>query len=188
MRRRNAKASREPVEVTSCVAEIMGTELFTLTPDTGVAAALRLAATKRITHFLVIDDGNLTGIVCQSDLAQARKDNMVADCMSTPVLCISPETTIEEAAGIMQENAVGCLPVVTGTFLVGMVTREVVGTPPVEVTELDVIEEEKPEPEPTECAACGSKRKVRRDLRCSLIPLCETCARVVPADEPMKGN
>lgn len=176
------------VEPSSCVAEIMGTELFTLTPDTGVAAALRLASSKRITHFLVIEDGNLTGIVCQSDLQHARRDNMVSDCMSTPVLCISPETTIEEAAGIMEENSVGCLPVVTGTFLVGMITRDVVGANPVPVTVLDEIEEEKPEPEPQECAACGSRRKVKRDLRCSLIPLCDACSKVVPTDEPMKGN
>lgn len=185
MRRATTKRVESQLEPTSCVAEVMGTELFTLTPDTGVAAALRLASQKHITHFLVIEDGNLTGIVCHSDLAHARRETMVADCMSTPVLCISPETTIEEAAGIMEENAVGCLPVVTGTFLVGMITREEV---PAAVSILDDLEEEEPT-EPDECAACGSRKKVRRDLRCSLIPLCDHCARVVPTiDEPMKGN
>src|SRR5919201_2374166 len=112
------------MDASCCVAEVMGTELFTLTPDTVVGSALRLAAHKRIHHFLVIEDGSLTGIVCQADLQQARTSAMVGECMSSPVLCIGPETTLKEAADIMQENSVGCLPVVTGAFLVGVITRD----------------------------------------------------------------
>src|SRR5436190_3889208 len=112
------------LDASCCVAEVMGTELFTLTPDTVVGSALRLAATKRIHHFLVIEDGSLTGIVCQADLQQARTSALVGECMSSPVLCIGPETTLKEAADIMSENSVGCLPVVTGAFLVGVITRD----------------------------------------------------------------
>ena len=63
MRRQRQKGSRagsrgtqSTIDETSCVAEIMGTELFTLTPDTMVGSALRLASTRRIQHFLVIED------------------------------------------------------------------------------------------------------------------------------------
>src|SRR6266496_107872 len=51
-----------------CVAEVMGTELFTLTPDTVVASARRLAFDHGIRHLLVLDGGTLTGIVCDEDL------------------------------------------------------------------------------------------------------------------------
>ena len=43
--------------------------------------------------------------------------------MTSPVQCISAETTLQEAVDIMGANDVDCLPVVTGAFLVGMVTR-----------------------------------------------------------------
>ena len=43
-----------------CVAEVMGTELYTLTPDTVVASARRLAFDNGIDHLLVLDNGTLT--------------------------------------------------------------------------------------------------------------------------------
>ena len=48
--------------------------------------------------------------------------------MSSPVLCIGPDTTLRDAVDIMAENNIGCLPVVTGAFLVGMVTLEALAT------------------------------------------------------------
>ncbi len=107
-----------------CVAEIMGTELYTLTPDTVVASAKRLARENGIEHLLVLDNGTLTGIVCGEDLPRAARDGLGGECMSSPVLCIGPDTTLQDAVEIMAENDIGCLPVVTGAFLVGMVTME----------------------------------------------------------------
>jgi predicted transcriptional regulator len=176
------------MDASCCVAEVMGTELFTLTPDTVVGSALRLAATKRIHHFLVIEDGSLTGIVCQDDLRQARHGALVGECMSSPVLCIGPETTLKEAADIMQENEVGCLPVVTGAFLVGVITRDKLtrmGLPPEEVPEPTITTDVASAPI---CAACGGAHEVRRDLRTGMLNLCAECAAVMPANDPPRGN
>jgi len=174
------------MDASCCVAEVMGTELFTLTPDTVVGSALRLAAHKRIHHFLVIEDGSLTGIVCQADLQQARTSALVGECMSSPVLCIGPETTLKEAADIMQENSVGCLPVVTGAFLVGVITRD-------KLVRMGVESEDEAQVEPApdamgECAACGARKGVRRDLRTGMLSLCADCAAVMPAADPPRGN
>lgn len=177
-------------DASCCVAEVMGTELFTLTPDTVVGSALRLAATKRIHHFLVIEDGSLTGIVCQADLRLARQGALVGECMSSPVLCIGPETTLKEAADIMQENAVGCLPVVTGAFLVGVITRDKLSRMGVSPEEEEKIELPDSEREPTHaaCAACGNPNGVRRDLRTGLLFLCTDCAAVMPTTDVPRGN
>ena len=79
-------------EVGACsVAEVMGTELYTLTPDTVVASAKRLAIDNGIDHLLVLDNGTLAGIVCQGDLRGAARNALVGDCMSSPVLCIGPD-------------------------------------------------------------------------------------------------
>jgi CBS domain-containing protein len=173
----------------------MGTDLFTLTPDTVVASALRLANAKRIRHFLVIEDGNLTGIVCQSDLRQARDTSLVGTCMKTPVLCIGPETTVEDAAEIMEQNAVGCLPVVTGAFLVGMITRDrlakLTGKPvrsaPPKIEE-SFIDPTGSDADDHECAACGRASGVKPYLRSGLLPLCRECAALMPSSDPKPAN
>jgi CBS domain-containing protein len=171
----------------------MGTELFTLTPDTAVGSALRLATSKQIHHFLVIDDGSLAGIVCESDLLQARAGSLVESCMRSPVLCIGPETTVREAADIMAENAVGCLPVVTGAFLVGMVTRDrleqLAGKDATRARSdaVDAVEEVGPIESPI-CAACGGTEGVTPNVRAGLLELCTDCSAIVPALDPPRGN
>jgi CBS domain-containing protein len=47
----------------------------------------------------------------------------VKEVMSEPVIAIGPDTTIREAATLMLEKKIGCLPVVTGHTLVGIVTE-----------------------------------------------------------------
>jgi CBS domain-containing protein len=149
----------------SCqVAEVMGTELFTLTPDTVVASAQRLAFDNDIQHMLVLDGGTLTGIVCDEDLRTASRDALVGELMRTPVLCIAPDTTLDEAVELMEEHGVSCLPVVKGTALVGIITRKGLallgGAPEVAA---DV------------CVACGGTEKVRHDPRAGMIALCADC-------------
>ena len=149
-----------------CVAEVMGTELYTLTPDTVVASARRLAFDNGIDHLLVLDNGTLAGIVCKDDLRHASRDALVGECMSSPVLCIPPDTTLEEAAQIMIEQDVSCLPVVTGAFLVGIVTRDALAT----------VGLAEPANTPAEvCVACGAAEKVRRDPRAGGVALCADC-------------
>jgi CBS domain-containing protein len=180
------------------VAEVMGTELFTLTPDTVVASALRLASARRIRHFLVIEDGSLTGIVCQSDLRQARESSLVSACMKSPVLCIGPDTTVKDAVDIMDQNEVGCLPVVTGTFLVGMITRDrlskLTGKQPSRslLASVELETEEQPDTgqdvQATTCTACGREDAVRLYYRAGMLPLCTDCAEVLPASRAPRGN
>src|SRR4029078_12251803 len=111
-----------------CGAEVMGTELYTLTPDTVVASARRLAFDNGIDHLLVLENGTLAGIVCKDDLRFAARNALGSEGMSSPGPCSAPDTTWREAAQIMIEQNVSCLPVVTGTFLVGMVTRDALAT------------------------------------------------------------
>lgn len=154
-----------------CVAEVMGTELYTLTPDTVVASARRLAFDNEIDHLLVLDNGTLTGIVCREDLRTAERTAFVGECMSSPVLCIGPDTTLDEAAQIMAEQHVSCLPVVTGAFLVGIVTRDALATAGLGA------DGSRPASR-LSCSACGADHphdKVRRDPRSGGVPLCADC-------------
>jgi acetoin utilization protein AcuB len=156
----------ETADVGTChVAEVMGTELFTLTPDTVVASARRLAFDNKVRHMLVLEGGTLTGIVCDEDLLTAARDALVGELMRTPVLCIAPDTTLDEAVELMDEHDVSCLPVVQGAELVGMVTRERLAslTGRSEAHQADV------------CIACGATDEVRRDPRAGMLALCADC-------------
>jgi CBS domain-containing protein len=159
-------------DVGSCnVTEVMGTELFTLTPDTVVASARRLAFDNGVRHLLVLEGGTLTGIVCDEDLRTAARDALVGELMRTPVLCIAPDTTLDEAAELMEEHGVSCLPVVRGTELVGIVTRESIASI-VGGAEAKALV----------CVACGSTDEVRRDPRAGMAALCADClGRTLPS-------
>jgi len=112
-------------DIASCtVAEVMGTELSTLSAESTVASARRLIASSGNDHLIVLQDGALAGIVCDRDLRIADRDALVGECMTSPVVCISADTTLQEAVDIMGDNDVDCLPVVTGAYIVGLVTRE----------------------------------------------------------------
>jgi|SRR5450432_2205826 acetoin utilization protein AcuB len=155
----------ETADAGSChVAEVMGTELFTLTPDTVVASARRLAFGNGVHHLLVLDGGTLTGIVSDEDLRTAARDTLVGELMRTPVLCIAPDTTLDEASELMDEHGVSCLPVVRGTELLGIVTRE-------RLAALAGV----PEGEADVCVACGASDQVRRDPRAGMAALCIDC-------------
>jgi hypothetical protein len=70
----------------------------------------------------------------------------------------------------MAEQHVSCLPVVTGAFLVGIVTRDALAT-------AGLAGEHRPPPKLV-CGACGADHeddKVRRDPRSGGIPLCADC-------------
>lgn len=169
--------SNAEAEVGSCcVAEVMGTELFTLTPDTVVASAQRLAFDNDIRHLLVLENGTLTGIICREDLRSADRDALVGDCMSSPVLCIPPETTLQEAVDIMGANDIDCLPVVTGAFLVGIVTRAA-------LEGAGLSAEERGENDLLACTACGTTTEVRRDPRAAGTPLCVHCRGFMSASQ-----
>jgi predicted transcriptional regulator len=190
-------------EIGACpVAEVMGTELFTLSPDTAVSSARRLVLENDIDHMLVLDNGTLAGIVCKDDLCDADRNGRVGDCMTSPVVCITPDTTLQEAIDIMGANDIDCLPVVTGTFLVGIVTWQALACAELTPRSFDttaaasgVVEasgdsDQSPKGDdtipswesPTEdaarplvCAACGACGVVATVEALAGLPLCQRC-------------
>lgn len=121
------------------VGRIMHKDLVTITPDTSLVKARDLIAEKLIEHLLVVNkDGKLVGIVSDRDLKQTwaspattlsahelnylLKQLDVETMMVTKIITISPGTTIERAARIMQEERISALPVTDKEKLVGIIT------------------------------------------------------------------
>jgi len=127
------KATRVQDIMTSDVTTLRRNEALTLAED-----VMRLG---RVRHLPVLDDDGqeVVGIISERDLFRealartlgygqhARRklvDTLsVKDVMTTDVVTIAPETPLAEAARVLMERKIGCLPVVKDGRLVGIITE-----------------------------------------------------------------
>ena len=93
----------------------------------------------RIRHLPVLNEGELVGIVSQRDMFRSAavtalgfaadtqkalvKTIRIKEIMTEKVVTISPDATVKEAARIMIDKKIGCLPVVEGMKLIGIITE-----------------------------------------------------------------
>ena len=121
------------------LSEIMNRDMVTVDKHASLRMARRILDQYRIRHLLVVDGKRLVGIVTDRDLRQAapsskspltvseRQEFMdelkVKEVMSRKLITGSPTTTVHEAAKAMVQEKIGCLPVVDGNHLVGIVTE-----------------------------------------------------------------
>ena len=122
------------------VKELMSTELITLERDETLDLATEIMRLARIRHLPVIDEsGHLCGLVTHRDLLGAQvsalagltRDELedldssisVSTIMTEDVMTIGPDATALDAAKIMREHRIGCLPVTEGEALVGIITE-----------------------------------------------------------------
>ncbi len=121
------------------VGRVMHTDLVTVAPDTSVAEARDILVERSIDHLLVVDQkGHLKGIISDRDIKQSWAspatslsvhelnyllNRLTVDMvMIKKIISISPDTTIERAALLMQESRIRALPVKDGEKLVGIIT------------------------------------------------------------------
>jgi len=123
------------------VRDWMTKEPLVVSPQTSIEKAIRIMRQNRVRHLPVIkqDSESLVGIVTQTDLLQASPSPVtslsvweinfllakmqVRDAMSSKVIVVEEECPLEEAALVMAEHKIGCLPVVRGRRLVGIITE-----------------------------------------------------------------
>jgi CBS domain-containing protein len=123
------------------VRDIMSTEVTTLKRNDQLTLADDIMNLGRIRHLPVLDDDEreLVGIVTQRDLfrgalalalgygrhAQRKilETLVVKDGMTSEPITTSPDTPLSEAARILGERKIGCLPVIENGRLVGIITE-----------------------------------------------------------------
>ncbi len=121
------------------VRDIMITEVTTLQRNDSLQLVKDIMTLGRVRHFPVMDDGKVVGVVSQRDLYKASLGSVmkygekaqraflegivVKEVMSDPPITIAPHASVQEAARLMMEKKVGCLPVLEGSQLVGIVTE-----------------------------------------------------------------
>jgi CBS domain-containing protein len=120
------------------VREIMMGSPVTLKPDDTLALANDVISLGRIRHIPVVEDGKLRGMLTERDLMGAAatqifglkqssktallKSVQIRDVMKKRVVTVGPDTPIKDAAHLLADKKIGCLPVVSEGTLVGLVT------------------------------------------------------------------
>jgi acetoin utilization protein AcuB len=122
------------------VGERMTRNPVTITEDTSIDDALHLMRERKVRRLPILDKaGHLAGIVSDKDLLHAAPSPAstlsvyemhyllakltVKKVMSSPVITVSPDMPLEDAARIMADNKIGGLPVLDGGKLVGIITE-----------------------------------------------------------------
>ena len=106
-----------------------GHDVTTIDPDATVYNAIKKLADENIGSLVVMDDEKIVGIVTERDYARnvilkgkASPTTLVKDIMSTRVVCVGPEQSVEECMAVMTDKAIRHLPVLENKQLVGMVS------------------------------------------------------------------
>lgn len=122
------------------VRDVMTKDVATLGRNEKLNVADDVMRLGRIRHLPIVDeDGALAGIVSQRDLFHSgllralgygshAKDQalgllVLKEAMKTDVVTISPSAPLPDAAKIMLDRKIGCLVVVEGKKIVGIVTE-----------------------------------------------------------------
>lgn len=121
------------------VRDIMQRKLVTISASERLSTVEDIMTLGRVRHIPVVQGGRLVGVVSERDLLRASLSNLsehrdaerraflhvveIARVMSTPPRVIAPEARVDEAARIMAERKIGCLPVVEQERLIGLLTE-----------------------------------------------------------------
>jgi len=122
------------------VRDLMTDHVYTLRPHDDLAALYDLMDSRHIRHVPVVDrEKDLVGLVTHRDLSRtalgAQEDvplsvqremlgrRKIREIMATEVDTVEPDEDLKVAAELLLENKIGCLPVVEGTHLVGILTE-----------------------------------------------------------------
>ena len=111
------------------ILESKGHGFCAVGPDSTVYDAVRLMSEKAIGSLLVMEEGNLVGIVTERDYARkvilegrSSKLTPVKDIMTKRVLCVDPNRTIDECMALMTDERARHLPVLEENQVVGVVS------------------------------------------------------------------
>lgn len=122
------------------VRKVMTEDPFTLKEDDTLLSARSIMSLGRIRHIPIIDQaGDFTGLVTHRDILAATVSKLadieediqdeldagipISEIMNRDVVTVPPDMSLRQAAEILLTNKYGCLPVVDGTTLVGIITE-----------------------------------------------------------------
>ena len=121
------------------VRDIMSAKVVSISADDTLRIVKEIMEHGSVRHLPVVRRGELVGVVSQRDLLKASLSNVmglpaeeqslflegvsITEVMSSPAVTIGSGASVREAAKLMAERKIGCLPVMDGAEFVGIVTE-----------------------------------------------------------------
>ena len=121
------------------VRDIRPRKLVTISESDRLSTVEDITTLGHVRPMPVVHAGKLVGVVSERDLLRASLSNLnefgneerraflqvveIGRVMSTPPVVTALETSVEDAARVMAERKIGCLPVVDGDRLLGLITE-----------------------------------------------------------------
>lgn len=121
------------------VRTIMQEKIVTISAGESLSTVEDIMRLGRVRHMPVVSSGKLVGVVSERDLLRGSLSSLsshrtaerkaflyaveIGRVMSQPPIVIEPDASVRQAAQVMAENKIGCLPVVDGEELIGIVTE-----------------------------------------------------------------
>lgn len=106
-----------------------GGDVWTIGPETSTMDALRLLTSKNIGALLVLDGGLIVGIISERDFVHRISadrdcdlDIPISEYMTTRVIMVTPQTSIQDCMAIMTDKHIRHLPVISSGSLAGLIS------------------------------------------------------------------
>lgn len=120
------------MEIYDTVREILkrkGQDVWSVSPESTVYQAIEMMAEKHVGALLVLDGGELIGIISERDYARkvilqgrSSKETPVREIMTAPVIFVKPQHSVDECMKIITQNRIRHLPVMDGGKVIGVVS------------------------------------------------------------------
>jgi len=116
-------------DTVSSILRHKGHDVWSVSPDESVFQAIKLMADKGVGALVVIAGETLVGIISERDYARkvvlqgrSSKDTLVRDIMTSAVVSVSPNHTVDECMRLVTEHRIRHLPVLDNDRLVGLIS------------------------------------------------------------------